>query len=208
MAKSSIIYVDGFNLYYGAKRGTPHKWLDLETFFERLRQDDHIQTIKYFTAEVDGTRRTNQQIYLAALTTCPKVQIILGRYKYKQVKCGVRQCNFNGGRFFRVPEEKRTDVSIAIHMLDDAHQQKADRLIIISGDSDLVPSVAMIKHRYPDIETIVYVPARDKTRGAATELRSVADKSRTLPQDLIARSQFPGKLPDGQGGWITKPAGW
>jgi hypothetical protein len=24
------VYIDGFNLYYGLLRGTPHKWLDLE----------------------------------------------------------------------------------------------------------------------------------------------------------------------------------
>jgi hypothetical protein len=24
------VYIDGFNFYYGAAKGTPHKWLDLE----------------------------------------------------------------------------------------------------------------------------------------------------------------------------------
>jgi hypothetical protein len=25
----TIVYIDGFNLYYRALRGTPHKWLDI-----------------------------------------------------------------------------------------------------------------------------------------------------------------------------------
>jgi len=29
----TVIYIDGFNLYYGALRGTPYKWLDIEKSF-------------------------------------------------------------------------------------------------------------------------------------------------------------------------------
>lgn len=29
MKPRTIVYVDGFNLYYGAVRGTTHKWLDI-----------------------------------------------------------------------------------------------------------------------------------------------------------------------------------
>ncbi len=32
----TIVYVDGFNFYYGALRGTPWKWLDLSVFFQNL----------------------------------------------------------------------------------------------------------------------------------------------------------------------------
>ena len=27
---TTIVYIDGFNLYSGVLRGSPHKWLDLE----------------------------------------------------------------------------------------------------------------------------------------------------------------------------------
>ena len=43
MPQRSNIYVDGFNLYYGVLRATPHKWLDLERYFRLLRQADDIQ---------------------------------------------------------------------------------------------------------------------------------------------------------------------
>jgi hypothetical protein len=69
MSKSSIIYIDGFNFYYGAIKNTKWKWLNLEKYFKLLRQDDEIVTIKYFTALIDGSHRANQESYLLALNT-------------------------------------------------------------------------------------------------------------------------------------------
>lgn len=78
----------------------------------------------------------------------------------------------------------------------------------MSGDSDLVPAINRLKTRNPDKEIIVYVPARNEVRGAATELRGAADRDKTLPQALIKVSQFSAVIPDGRGGTITKPASW
>ena len=51
----SIVYIDGFNFYYGAVRGTPHKWLDLEACFRRLCPDDDLVCVHYFcVTEVQG----------------------------------------------------------------------------------------------------------------------------------------------------------
>jgi 6-hydroxy-3-succinoylpyridine 3-monooxygenase len=204
----TIVYIDGFNLYYGAIRSGPNKWLNLEAFFKRLRADDQIQCIYYFTALVDGDGRDRQNTYLRALATLPIVTIVLGRYKLKQVTCSVTGCSYTGLRRFKVPEEKRTDVNIAVQMLDDAYQDRCDRFILVSGDSDLVPAVARVKTNFPKKQIVVYVPARDPIRGAAVELRGSADKHRNLPLDLLPRSQFPASVPDGSGGFITKPPTW
>jgi hypothetical protein len=45
MRSRSIIYIDGFNLYYGAVKNTPWKWLDMEKYFSLLLPDDDIQII-------------------------------------------------------------------------------------------------------------------------------------------------------------------
>lgn len=53
----TFVYVDGFNLYYGALKGRPWKWLDLPALFAKVLQPQHdILTVKYFTARVSGTR--------------------------------------------------------------------------------------------------------------------------------------------------------
>jgi uncharacterized LabA/DUF88 family protein len=105
-------------------------------------------------------------------------------------------------------EEKRTDVNIAVQMIDDAYQDACDVFVVVSGDSDLVPPLYLIKQRFPHKTIVVYVPARDKIRGAATEIRNAADKNATLPQEILRHSQFPPTLRDGQGGTITKPPTW
>ncbi len=49
----TLVCVDGFNLYYGALKGTAWKWPDLPALFAKILQPHHdILTIKYFTARV------------------------------------------------------------------------------------------------------------------------------------------------------------
>ncbi len=205
MAKRSIIYIDGFNLFYGALRGSPDRWLNLEKLFRLIRQDDDVQKIRYFTART-GTR--DQETYLKALETLLLVTIEYGLFKTKKIKCRVRSCGFGGLREFQAPEEKGTDVNIALRMLDDAYQGVCERMVLVSGDSDLVPPVQLIKQRFPGIKISVYVPARDKVRGAARELRSAADKHLTLPLDKLSKAQFESRLFDSSGNVIEKPVSW
>lgn len=205
----SIVYVDGFNLYYGAVRGTAYKWLDLARFFRLLRPNEDLRRVRYFTALVDGPRRANQEMYLRALSTTPLVEVILGKFKPKRIKCQMPGCTHQGGRFFVTYEEKRTDVNIAVRMLDDAYQDHCDRLILVSGDSDLVPAVATVRERFPQKKVTVYVPAKNPTRGAAVELRTAANVDRALPLNLLEKAQFSAVLADtGGGSEIRKPAAW
>jgi len=50
------VYVDGFNLYYGALKGTPLKWLDIAALCRLLLPGDTINRIRYFTARIQPTR--------------------------------------------------------------------------------------------------------------------------------------------------------
>lgn len=207
----TIVYVDGFNFYYGVVKNTGYKWLDFERYFTRLRANDDIRRIKYFTALVEpGARRVRQETLLNALQTRPLIETILGRFKRKRVTCMYAACTTTGlgDRVFDVPEEKRTDVNIAIHMLDDAYQGLCEQQVLVSGDSDLVPALQMVRHRFPAIRTVVYVPARTQTRGRAFELRGAAHHHRDLPLTLLAKAQFPTRVADGAGGFVEKPAEW
>jgi hypothetical protein len=105
-ALRTFVYIDGFNLYYGALKGTPHKWLDLDKYFRMLRPADDIQAIKYFTALVSGPTRANQEIYLRALATLPGVEIVVGKFKKKRFQCIHSSCSYVGNRFFDALEEK------------------------------------------------------------------------------------------------------
>src|SRR5258708_1957638 len=112
----SIIYIDGFNFYYGAVKGGPYKWLNLQRFFTLLRPHDDIVQIHYFTAMVTGPTLPNQRSYLRALATLPLLNVVLGNYKAKRVTCTLSACTHTGKRRFNTVEEKRTDVNIAVQM--------------------------------------------------------------------------------------------
>jgi uncharacterized LabA/DUF88 family protein len=207
--RRTIIYVDGFNLYYGAIRNTPAlKWLDIAKFCRLLRPHDDIRLIRYFSALVEGPTKPNQETYLKALSTTPLVEVILGKFKRKTLRCGVTTCNTAGPRRYDTSEEKRTDVNIAIFMLDDAYRDQCDQLIIFSGDSDLVPAVQMVRLRFPQKRIVVYVPSQNPTRGAAVELRMSAHLNKTLPLQILSKAQFPNRIPDGAGGFLVRPATW
>jgi 6-hydroxy-3-succinoylpyridine 3-monooxygenase len=145
----TIVYIDGFNLYYGALKSTSYKWLNLERYFRLLRPNDELQKIRYFTAKIIGSHAANQGAYWSALETLPLVEIILGKFKAKQVECKVSNCNAPYPRIFSTYEEKRTDVNIGLWMLNDAQQNLCDRLILVTGDSDLVPAVLMVRDNFP-----------------------------------------------------------
>ena len=206
----TIFYIDGLNFYYGAVRPTPAlKWLDIARYCRLLRPHDDIVLIRYFSALIIGPNRPNQEAYLKALSTTPLVEMTLGRFKNKSVKCNVvPACAMAGSKWYSMPEEKRTDVNIAVFMLDDAYRDVCDQFIIFSGDSDLVPSVNMVRLRFPKKKIIVYVPSQNPVRGAAVELRTSAHVNRTLPIQLLSKSQFPDTIPDGSGGTLTRPASW
>ena len=188
-------------------KGSNDKWLNLEHYFQLLRQNDDIQKIYYFTATVSGNARFRQEIYFQALQTSNLVKIIFGLYKSRERKCKVANCS-NSQRKYADYEEKRTDVNIALQMLDDAYQDNCDRMIVVSGDSDLVPAVELIKRRFPKIQITVYIPSRHPNRGAARELRNAADKNKTLPTALFKNTRFPNSLINNLGQRINKPSSW
>ena len=81
----TFVYVDGFNLYYGALKGTPWRWLDPVALFEKIPQPQHeIVAVKYSTARVsetagDPSKPQRQDAFLRAMQRFrPELQIYLG----------------------------------------------------------------------------------------------------------------------------------
>lgn len=84
------VYVDGFNLYYGALKRTAYKWVNIvELARQVLPASDTIQKVKYFTARVSGADDPDaprrQQKYLSALGTLPEVEIFFGSFLPKAI---------------------------------------------------------------------------------------------------------------------------
>ena len=71
MTKRAHIYIDGFNLYYGAVRETSYKWHDVVALGKHFLKGCNVQKTKYFTAKVsemgDPDRPTRQQVFWCVL---------------------------------------------------------------------------------------------------------------------------------------------
>ncbi|MCL5990945.1 MAG: NYN domain-containing protein [Bacteroidetes bacterium] len=63
-----------------------------------------------------------------------------------------------GGIKYRTFEEKQTDVNIAVNLIRDVILEKCDVSILISADSDLIPSIEFIREIKPKHKIIVYFP--------------------------------------------------
>lgn len=209
--KRAVVYVDGFNLYFGVLQGRSNlKWLNLQSFMESLRPDEIIVGIRYFTAMVDPQKPTSvcrdrQKRYLQALGSCPQVEVIMGKYQLREVNCRAR-CREK----YQVPEEKKTDVGIAVRMISDAIDELADRIVLVSGDSDLEPAVEWINKRHPAIRITVYIPqdpTNPKQRRNDTYQKMGVDV-RPLPIGEIHRFQFPDVVDLGSGRKAERPKEW
>ena len=91
-AERVIVYIDGFNLYYGLRsRGwRRYLWLDLRRLSENLlRPAQQLEAVRYFTAQIsaeshDPDRPRRQGLYLEALQTLPDLSLHYGSYITKE----------------------------------------------------------------------------------------------------------------------------
>ena len=208
----TIVYVDGFNLYYGAVKGTPYKWLDLGALFRSLLSaQNQITAIKYYTAIVsprpnDPDIPIRQMAYLNALEAyMPGITVTRGHY-LSSVVTMMLETPMNGQRFARVykTEEKGSDVNLALHMVNDGWRNDYDCAVIVSNDSDLSEAMRIVKVELRK-KLVLIVPGDPAVRRPSAQLRRYANKTMSIPVAALAASQLPNPIP---GTTIHKPAGW
>ena len=205
----TIVYVDGFNLYHGALRHSPYKWLNVHALAKSLIGDNkNIVKIKYFTARVspranDPEQPFRQHLYLRALATL-NAQIVYGRYLSHVVRMYKAHQVRGEDPFVEVvkTEEKGTDVNIASHMIVDAADDLFDCAILISGDSDLTTPVKLCIGKYGKIVGVLN-PQKQK----CMTLEKEATFYKHIRESALASSQFDAVLTDAQGSF-HKPAKW
>lgn len=199
-----MVYVDGFNLYFGLrdKGWRRFYWLDQQRPANNLlRSSQSLVGVRYFTADIKaGTdKHRRQQTYLDALEAhCRLLRIIRGRYLLKDRQC--RSC----GNVAQIPEEKKTDVNIASHMIVDAFTDQFDSAILISGDSDLVPPIEMIRLHHSEKRVIVAFPPNRKS----DDLQRTAHGSFWINEKTLRVSLLPDPVVKPNGYQLVKPGTW
>ena len=186
-----VVYIDGFNLYYGLRTVGLHtsRWLDLVAMSEKLiRPNQRLSLVRYFTARVSGSRGERQRVYLDALYARGGIEIDYGVIAR------------HGSKW----EEKQTDSNIVRRVIEDAFDNRFEVAIIISGDSDLVPAIMHIKDRHPNKQAVVVFPPSRKS----SHLGAVANGSYPIGKNLIRSCRLPNPVEDMEGRKLWAPKGW
>ena len=204
----AFVYVDGFNLYYRALKGTPHKWLNLAALARRvLAPDDSVEQVRYFTARVsarsgdpDAPRR--QQLYLNALSTVPNVRFHFGRFLPKTK----RRPLVSTGAFVEIrdTEEKGSDVNLATHLLNDGWRKSYDVALVLSQDTDLIEPMRIVSQELGLKVGLIWLDGGSPNKNmvaASTFVRHINNAD-------LAASQFVNPIIAAGGKLIEKPVGW
>jgi len=201
--KRVIVYVDGFNLYFGlkSKGWRRYYWLNIQLLAQNLlKKSQKLILTKYFTAKVSSPpdKRKRQLTYLEALETIPDLNIYYGKYQLDPLIC--RKCGFKD----KVPHEKMTDVNIAVEMFSDAFYDNFDIALIISADSDLTGLIQSIKRLFPKKLLVATFPPNR----FSVELSRHVDRYFVIGRRTIAKSLLPLSVQKKDGYILKRPSNW
>ena len=215
----TIVYIDGFNLYYRALRGTSHRWLDIAALSAAaLPSSSRIERVNYYTARISGrtdpTAPARQHAYLRALQNLPLVAIHYGNFLATKKWAGLVQPP-ELRPSFPLPvgaapvvayvwktEEKGSDVNLGVHLVRDAFLKSFDEAAILTNDTDLVEPVRIVTQ-----EVGLPVTLLTPVSNPSVSLARVASHVRHIGPYLgPCHLSDPITLPNGQ--VVRKPLGW
>ncbi len=216
----TVVYIDGYKLYYGLLRGTKLKWLDLVALF-----DDHVLdssadlvAVRYYTAPVlarmcdDPESPRRQRIYLQALRTMhpQRLQIIEGKIAATTPYLRLVRPIEEAPHLQRVHvfdfNEKKTDVNLASDLLTGAWTGAYQQAVICSNDTDLEAALASVRTHHPEIRLGVVAPVPNSDhRCISADLKRHAHWSKALSAVHMANAQLPERIPASA---IRRPETW
>lgn len=216
----TIVYVDGYNLYYGLLRKTSYKWLNLFSLFKDhvLDESADLVEVRYYTAPVLGRMSDDpkspqrQRIYLQALRKAYPDHItiiegkILASTPHQRLVKPIQEAphlqmvqvyDFN---------EKKTDVNLASDMIAGAWTGAYEQAVLCSNDSDLEGALATIRRHHPHLRIGLVAPITSHDhRHISRDLAQFADWTKILNPSHLAKAQLPDKIPHTA---IRKPSSW
>ncbi len=121
----------------------------------------------------------------------------MGEFKKKYVHC--RHCN----RSSEHHEEKRSDVNIALHLLEDCRSGLMDVAYVVTTDSDITPAFEMCRRIYPHVELVTVAPPG---RQPCKALRALANRSSSVSRIQVESCLMPNQITLANGEIIRRPS--
>ena len=212
----TILYIDGFNLFYSAVKGSSVRWLNPVALVQRAFPRNQITSTKFFTAKVSALpgnpdQPMRQMIYWRALRTLPNFEIILGDFRTRKVRAPVVAPPPKTIEVYKT-DEKGSDVNLAAHLLLDGFRNKFECAIVVSGDSDLVTPIRMVRDELKkpvgvlNPQRLSGPNCRPERKSAGLQHASSFYQKGITWAQLVA-AQFPSPMTDATG-TFHKPATW
>lgn len=193
-------YIDGFNLYHAVDGLSDQtlKWLNLHMLASSLlRKGDALAFTKYFTALSTWSAEKRGR-HLAFIRALQVYGVEVHKLGFKTVE---KKCLRSGNRC-KFYEEKQTDVALSTSMIDDAYQGIIDKVILITADSDQIPTLRLLKLRFPKIEITVAAPPNRKE--IARELMAYGDHRVELHESRLRACLLPRNVQDSRGKVVAR----
>jgi uncharacterized LabA/DUF88 family protein len=188
--------VDGFNLYHSISSARACKWLDIKSLFNSYlyllgsKEESIIMgDIFYFSALAYHLQSRypdtvlHHKIYIRALESTGVIPV-LGKFKKKDVHCNL--CR----RTIRKHEEKQTDVSIAVKILELCILSSCDIIGIVSGDTDLIPAINTAQELFPKKEIVIFSPGARVSK----ELKKTVKRTFNIKPVVYNKHSFPEQI--------------
>ena len=222
--KRVAFLIDGFNLYHSIIDahdflGLRVKWLDISSFCRAyiplFGKEASLSEIHYFSAYAfhknDAGVIKRHETYIQCLKSAG-IYTHLGRFKARSTQCPLTgqmqalnsgiSCPING-HFLR-HDEKETDVAIAVKLCELVLKNKAEIVVLVTGDTDLAPAFRLCNEYSPQTTILFAFPYRRFNN----ELKELAPKSFLISTDAYKRHQFPNPVIMGDGTQLFKPVTW
>lgn len=217
----TIVYVDGFNLYYRMLKARPAlKWLDQMKLARVVLGPQHdIVRLNYYIARVsarahDPGAPARQSVYLSALGSVPEIVVHEGSFMTTEPWMALAvpaAAKPNGYQWTQPPpavvkviksEEKGSDVNIATHLVRDAFTNAFDVAVLVTNDSDLVEPI-----RVATLEAGKRVGVLFPVNYPNQSLMAVASFYLRIRPGHLRKSQFPDPVTLSAGP-VWKPVTW
>ena len=218
----TIVYIDGFNLYYRMLKDKPaSKWINPKALAEAVLNSQHVITrVNYYTARISSQPHNidapaRQALYLKALSSVPEIAVHEGTFMTSKpwmrlatpprAKPDTYVWNQPAPALVRVikSEEKGSDVNLGVHLVRDALTNAFDVAVVLTNDSDLVEPIR-IAVQEAGKRVGLLVPVGSPTQS----LVAVASFYLHIRPGHLSAAQFPDPVTFRDGSSVARPITW
>ena len=196
-----VALVDGFNLYHSLAENPAHhhlKWLNVDKLL-RTYFPVGLEKVLYFTSPTpwDADKVARHKILIRALESTG-IEVVYGKFKDRDRKCP--KCK----QYYKSREEKQTDVGIALTLFRMAYEKKFDEAILLTGDSDQLPTFREVHKCFPGLRLGVVLPLGRE----AAELKTEADFYIRIKTRILEKCLFDNQIKLADGTILVRPPEW